>query len=159
MHLSTRQKEVPQNYPIRVNLNTGLFGQNKGQAYPLSGKVLKNKAVFPVHLGEIKGLLIAIQHWEILMTDLGLSCSFSLMKKNQKIKASSASLLSPALRCSRCQLASLRQQRSRPLRSGRSLYAHQTEASLIDNDNGQLTNYFYLDSLLSLYINYNRIQI
>ncbi|HIY36856.1 MAG TPA: hypothetical protein H9972_09080, partial [Candidatus Paraprevotella stercorigallinarum] len=44
-----------------------------GQAYPLSGKVFKNKAVFPVHLGEIKGLLIAIQHWEILMTDLGLT--------------------------------------------------------------------------------------
>lgn len=72
MHLSTPTKEVPQNYPIRVNLNTGLFGQNKGQAYPLSGKVFKNKAVFPVHLGEIKGLLIAIQHWEIPMTDLGL---------------------------------------------------------------------------------------
>ena len=67
-----RQKEVSQNYPIRVNLNAGLFGQNKGQVYPLSGKVFKNQAVFPVHLGEIKRFLIAIQHWEILMTDLGL---------------------------------------------------------------------------------------
>ena len=34
-------------------------------------KLKENKAVFPGHLGEIKGFLIAIQHWEILMTDLG----------------------------------------------------------------------------------------
>ena len=49
-----------------------------GQAYPLSDKGFKNKAVFPVHLGEIKRLLIAIQHREILMTDLGLQRLFFL---------------------------------------------------------------------------------
>ena len=71
--INSDKKKFLKTIRYELILTPAYFGQNKGQAYPLSGKVFKNKAVFPVHLGEIKGFLIAIQHWEILMTDLGLS--------------------------------------------------------------------------------------
>ena len=47
-----------------------LFGKTKDKHILYLARSLKTRQSFPVHLGEIKGFLIAIQHWEILMTDL-----------------------------------------------------------------------------------------
>ena len=67
-----RQKEVPQNDTIRVNIYSCLFGQDERQAYTVFSEVPKDKTSLSVDMGKIKQIRTAIQRTKSLMTDLGL---------------------------------------------------------------------------------------
>ena len=66
-----RQKEVPQDYPIRANLHSCISGENERQAHPVFGKVTEDSTIIPFDMGKTERFLTAIQHREILMNDLG----------------------------------------------------------------------------------------
>ncbi|MBR6367889.1 MAG: hypothetical protein IKR89_05960, partial [Bacteroidaceae bacterium] len=67
-----RQKEVPQDNPLRTDINTRISGKDKEQAHSVLGQVVENTTILLIDMGKTKGFLSAIQHREILMTDLGL---------------------------------------------------------------------------------------
>ncbi|MCI6670935.1 MAG: hypothetical protein SOX84_03035, partial [Prevotella sp.] len=47
--------------------------QDEGQTHIVFGEVAKDSTILSFYMGKAKGFLTAIQHQEILMTDLGLS--------------------------------------------------------------------------------------
>ena len=66
-----QQEEISEDYPIRVDIDASLSGEDKRQAHPIFGQISKNTAIIFVYMGKIKGFLFAVRHREILMTDLG----------------------------------------------------------------------------------------
>ena len=75
--LDFQKEEIAEDYPIRVDIDTSLFGKNKRQTYTIFGQITKNTTIILVHMGKIKGFLFAVRHREILMTDLGLMSSIN----------------------------------------------------------------------------------
>ncbi|MCI6671304.1 MAG: hypothetical protein SOX84_04020, partial [Prevotella sp.] len=49
--------------------------QDEGQTHIVFGEVAKDSTILSFYMGKAKGFLTAIQHQEILMTDLGLFTS------------------------------------------------------------------------------------
>ena len=68
----SQQAEISADYPIRVDIDTSLSGEDKRQEHAIFGQISKNTAIIFVYMGKIKGFLFAVRHREILMTDLGL---------------------------------------------------------------------------------------
>ena len=67
-----QQEEIYEDYPVRVDIDASLSGENKRQAHTIFGQITKNTTIILVYMGKIKGFLFAVRHREILMTDLGL---------------------------------------------------------------------------------------
>ena len=61
-------REVPEDYSVRVDIDTSLSGKNKRQAHPIFGQITKNTTIILIYMGKIKGFLFAVRHREILMT-------------------------------------------------------------------------------------------